>query len=129
MTANRSRDTTPELRVRSELHRQGLRFRVDSAPLAGLRRRADITFTRARVAVFIDGCFWHGCPMHYSAPKANADYWRQKVERNKIRDRDTDEKLEAAGWVVLRFWEHEDTQSAVSTIISVWRARLNEFTK
>lgn len=126
MTANRSRDTAPELRIRSELHRRGLRFRVDIAPLNTLRRRADVVFTRARVAVFIDGCFWHGCPKHFVAPKTNAEYWQQKIQRNKERDENTDQRLEEAGWGVLRFWEHEDPSVAVSVIISTWRSRLNE---
>lgn len=93
MKANRRRDTKPELRIRSALHRSGLRFRVDTAPLAGVRRRADIVLTRVHVAVFIDGCFWHGCPEHFIPPKTNADYWRQKIQRNRDRDKDTDRIL------------------------------------
>jgi DNA mismatch endonuclease (patch repair protein) len=108
MKAARQRDTAPELAVRSELHRRGLRFGVDRAPIPGLRRRADIVFPRRRVAVYIDGCFWHGCPDHITWPKANADWWRAKIETNRARDRDTDRRLVEAGWTVLRAWEHED---------------------
>lgn len=129
MVANKSRDTKPELHLRSELHRRGLRFRVDIAPVKGIRRRADIVFTRARVAVFVDGCFWHGCPDHFIAPKSNAEYWRSKIQTNIERDRDTAQKLSAVGWEVLRFWEHEGPDDAVPKIVSTWQARLNEATE
>jgi len=118
MLANRGRDTAPELAVRRLLHRSGLRFRVDFAPLGG-RRRADIVFTRRRVAVFIDGCFWHGCPEHATLPKSNTDYWLPKLRRNSERDREVDAVLGDAGWVVLRFWEHEAPDSVVAAIIRV----------
>ncbi|MGD7005518.1 very short patch repair endonuclease [Kocuria palustris] len=109
MRANRSRDTKPELAVRSELHRRGRRFRVSYRPLPDDRRRTvDIAFTRSKVAVHIDGCFWHGCDQHFVPPKTNPDYWQAKIARNRARDLDTDQKLEDAGWTVLRFWEHED---------------------
>lgn len=109
MVANRRRDTKPELLIRRELHARGLRYRVDYAPLASdRRRRADIVFTRAKVAVFIDGCFWHGCPTHFVMPKTNADYWAPKIQRNMARDAETTRRLEGEGWTVLRFWEHED---------------------
>lgn len=109
MLANTRRDTSTELSVRRRLHADGLRYRVDFAPLASnRRRRADIVFTRAKVAVFIDGCFWHGCPEHGTQPKTNADYWAPKLARNVERDRETTAALEAEGWRVLRFWEHED---------------------
>ena len=107
MLANKRRDTSTELEIRRALHARGLRYRVDFAPVPGLRRRADIAFTRARIAVFIDGCFWHGCPLHGTSPKRNADYWGPKLAANVARDRDTDQRLEDAGWHVLRFWEHE----------------------
>lgn len=107
MQGNRSRDTAPELAVRKLVHAMGLRYRVNTRPLPKLRRTADMVFTRRRVAVFIDGCFWHGCPIHHRQPSANSDYWTAKVARNRARDLATDEALEAAGWTVLRFWEHE----------------------
>lgn len=119
MLSNRRRDTAPELQVRRLLHAAGLRYRVDYAPLGG-RRRADIVFTRRRVAVFIDGCFWHGCPQHATLPKTNSDYWLPKLERNIERDRAIDALLRDAGWTVLRYWEHEspaDVAQAVATAI------------
>ncbi|WP_430600861.1 very short patch repair endonuclease [Brevibacterium sp. K72] len=125
MAANRGRDTKPELRIRSALHRRGMRFRVDVAPLNQLRRRADIVMTKARIAVFVDGCFWHGCPDHFVQPRTNAEFWREKIQRNRTRDWDTDQRLEQAGWKVLRFWEHEDPDVAVSIIIASWRLRVN----
>lgn len=107
MAVTRGRDTSAELRVRLILHARGLRYRVDVQPLKGVRRRADILFPRARVAVFIDGCFWHGCPQHATWPANNAAFWRDKIETNRARDRDTDQRLRLAGWTVLRAWEHE----------------------
>ncbi len=107
MRANRGRDTAAELALRSALHRLGLRYRVDRAPLPGLRRRADVVFTKVRVAVYIDGCFWHGCPIHGTWPKTNAEWWRDKIETNRRRDNDTDRLLREAGWLVIRVWEHE----------------------
>ncbi|MFC4138529.1 MULTISPECIES: very short patch repair endonuclease [unclassified Microbacterium] len=115
MRANRRRDTAPELRVRRRLHAEGYRYRVDYAPLGG-RRRADIVFTKAHVAVFIDGCFWHSCPEHGTAPRSNAGYWGPKLARNAERDRETDALLTAAGWCVLRFWEHENAEDVVARI-------------
>src|SRR4051794_22781912 len=101
MQTTRRRDTAPELALRSELHRRGLRFRVDRAPLPGLRRRADLLFTRARVAVYVDGCFWHVCPLHATWPKRNAAWWQEKLDSNQHRDRDTDRRLREAGWLPL----------------------------
>ena len=116
MRANRSRDTKPEKQLRSLLHRQGFRFRVDISPIPGVRRRADIVFTRAKVAIFVDGCFWHGCPDHATWPKANAKFWREKIEANRRRDADTNAKFEEAGWTVIRVWEHEDPFSAARSV-------------
>ncbi|WES64629.1 very short patch repair endonuclease [Microbacter sp. GSS18] len=116
MLANKRRDTSTELAVRRELHARGLRYRVDFAPVPNLRRRADVVFTRARIAVFIDGCFWHGCPVHGTTPKRNADYWGPKLAANVERDRDTDERLQNAGWTVMRFWEHQDPADVASRI-------------
>lgn len=117
MQANRSRDTKPELAIRRALHGMGLRYRVAIPPEPALRRRADIVFTRARVAVFIDGCFWHGCPEHRrSTFNYNVDYWPAKIAVNVARDADTTNKLHQAGWLVLRFWEHEDVAEVVENI-------------
>lgn len=119
MRSNRYRDTRPELRLRRALHRLGFRFRVDYRPLADLNRRADIAFTRLRVAVFVHGCFWHGCPEHYTAPMANATYWSEKVERNRARDAETVAALVDAGWKVIVIWEHQDLEGAVAAVVSV----------
>ncbi len=117
MQAIRSRDTRPELAVRRILHSQGLRYRVAIAPEAGLRRKADIVFARARVAVFIDGCFWHGCPEHGRRTfQHNRDYWRDKIATNIARDADTNARLRSAGWTVLRFWEHEDPEAVADEV-------------
>lgn len=122
MLANRRRDTSIELAVRRLLHRAGARYRVDFAPdPSDRRRRADIVFTRARVAVFLDGCFWHGCPAHYVEPKTNVDYWRPKIARNIARDAETSERLRKAGWTVLRFWEHEEPSLVAEKIIAAVR--------
>lgn len=116
MQRQRRRDTDPETRLRQELWRRGLRYRVDVAPLSGMRRRADIVFTRAKVAVFVDGCFWHRCPDHATVPKSNRAWWRAKLEANVLRDRDTDRRLLETGWTVVRVWEHENPVSAADRI-------------
>lgn len=110
------RDTLPELAIRSELHGRGFRFRVDRAPLRGLRSRADVVFGPARVAVYVDGCFWHSCPEHGTKPKANADWWEQKLKRNRERDAKTDRVLRENGWKVVRIWEHEDPVVAADRV-------------
>jgi DNA mismatch endonuclease (patch repair protein) len=109
MLANRWRDTQPEVAVRSILHRRGRRFRKRFTIRLGERRwtQPDIVFLPQKVAVFIDGCFWHCCPEHGTAPRTNSPYWREKLQRNVTRDRDTDKRLESLGWMVLRAWEHE----------------------
>ncbi|WP_353988630.1 very short patch repair endonuclease [Ruicaihuangia caeni] len=117
MQANRSRDTKPELAVRRLLHAAGLRYRVACRPIPDLRRTADVVFTRRRVALFIDGCFWHSCPLHGRAPAINAGYWSPKLQRTRDRDRETTEKLAAEGWTVLRFWEHEDPADIAAAVI------------
>lgn len=123
MRANKSRDTSPELAVRRILHADGLRYRVHHRPEPTLRRTADIVFPRQRIAVFIDGCYWHACPEHGTQARANAKYWSSKLARNVTRDRDTDEQLTASGWVVLRFWEHEDPAAVASAIASAVKSR------
>ncbi|MFK8910094.1 very short patch repair endonuclease [Streptomyces sp. YS-3] len=116
MQAIRSRDTKPERLIRSLLHARGLRYRVAAKPLPGLRRTADVVFRPAKLAVFVDGCYWHGCPEHYVPPKTNPGYWSDKVARNMARDRDTDRQLKEAGWTVLRFWEHESAEDCALRI-------------
>jgi DNA mismatch endonuclease, patch repair protein len=111
------RDTEPELALRRELWRRGLRYRVDVPAVKG-RRRADLVFIGPRVAVFVDGCFWHRCPVHATAPKANADWWSAKLGANERRDRDTDRVLGEAGWRVIRVWEHEDPMRAADIVQS-----------
>ena len=117
MRSNKGRDTLIELRVRKQMFALGYRYRVNHRPLQSLRRTADIVFTRARVAIFVDGCFWHGCSLHYSAPKANGDFWSLKVSTNIRRDDETNRLLADAGWTVLRFWEHEPNDAVVSSIV------------
>jgi len=119
MLSNKRRDTSIELAVRRRLHARGVRYRVDYPPVPGLRRRADVVFIRCRVAVFIDGCFWHRCPVHGTHPKRNADYWEPKLDANAARDAETTALLEAAGWTVLRFWEHEDPDDVAARIAAV----------
>jgi DNA mismatch endonuclease (patch repair protein) len=122
MKANRRADTAPELRLRSALHRRGGRFRRDlRLDIDGLRLRPDIVFTRRRVAVFVDGCYWHGCPKHGAKPQANSEYWQAKIARNRERDRRTHAALRAAGWQVVRVWEHEDPELAAERILEITR--------
>ena len=117
MRANRRRDTTPERRLRSMLHHRGYRFRVD-LPVETPERhvRPDIVFTRRRVAVFVDGCFWHACPEHGQRPRANESYWEAKLHRNVERDQADNESLRRAGWIVVRIWEHEPVSEAAAVI-------------
>lgn len=129
MIANRGRDTAPELAVRRILHKAGLRYRVDFRAIPTLRRTVDIAFPRAKVAVFIDGCFWHGCPEHYQRPGSNRDYWDPKVARNRERDLETTAAFEDAGWTVLRFWEHavrNDPVEVSAAVTSLVRLPVSE---
>jgi DNA mismatch endonuclease (patch repair protein) len=120
------RDTAAERAVRTELHRRGLRYFVDRQVVEGSRRRVDIVFPRRRVAVYVDGCFWHWCPSHRTIPKANRDWWVTKLEANEARDRATDVQLEEEGWTVLRFWEHEDPVAVADAIEATVRGRGQE---
>ncbi len=108
MVGNRGADTKPERALRSALHARGLRFFKNRRPTSEIACRADIVFPSPRLAVFVDGCFWHRCPLHGVSPRANSDYWRAKLDRNIARDRRNDRALRAAGWEVMRVWEHED---------------------
>ena len=124
MRANRRRDTKPEVAIRSLLHRRGFRFRVDRmVQMDHGRARPDIVFSRARLAVFVDGCYWHNCPEHGELPRANREFWRTKFERNVARDRQQTEALTAEGWQVLRIWEHEDPEAAADRIADVLMLR------
>ncbi|MFJ7996950.1 very short patch repair endonuclease [Streptomyces sp. NPDC096310] len=118
MTANKGRDTKPERLLRSFLYRQGLRYRVNVRPLPDLRRTADIVFPKARVAVFVDGCYWHGCPDHYRPATKRSDFWHKKIQGNQARDADTDSRLRERGWTVLRVWEHEAADAAAAKVIA-----------
>lgn len=117
MQAIRRVNTKPEVALRSALHRAGLRFRKDHRlDLADGRVRPDVVFTRARVAVFVDGCFWHCCPEHGRQPSVNSGYWAPKLQRNVDRDRQNTAVLERAGWTVVRIWEHQDPAEAVQMV-------------
>jgi DNA mismatch endonuclease (patch repair protein) len=120
MRANRGKNTAPEVRLRSALHRAGLRFRKDvrlDLPLA--RVRPDIVFPRRKLALFVDGCFWHGCPQHGELPASNREFWSDKLERNRRRDAAQTRALEAAGWTVLRAWEHEPIEAVVERVVAL----------
>ncbi|MFI6214683.1 very short patch repair endonuclease [Nocardia brasiliensis] len=119
MRANRSKNTKPELALRRLLYQQALRYRVDFRPLPELKRRADVVFPGIRVAIFVDGCFWHGCSEHYRPSAKNAQFWRDKIEANRARDLDTNKRLMNAGWTVVRVWEHEDVVESAERIIEL----------
>lgn len=124
MSRQGRRDTGPELQLRRALHALGLRFLVDH-PLEGMpRRRGDVLLTRPRIVVFIDGCFWHSCPIHGTRPATNAAWWQAKLDRNVERDRGTDAHLERNGWMVMRFWEHEDMTVAAALVAEQRQRRI-----
>ena len=118
--------TGPEILIRRELHRRGLRFRINYARLPG---RPDIAFTNARLAVFVDGCFWHACPDHGVLPKNNREWWRSKLRGNVARDHEKDSQLDSMGWVAVHVWEHEDPIEAANTIEHLWRSQRNVATR
>jgi len=119
MVRQRRSSTAPEVALRKELHRRGRRYRINyQLPLPGVRRRADIAFPSLRIAVFVDGCYWHACPVHATWPQSSADWWRAKLEGNVRRDRDTDQRLADADWISLRIWEHDDPIAAADRIES-----------
>jgi DNA mismatch endonuclease (patch repair protein) len=123
MQATRQKDTPAEVALRRELHRRGLRYRVHRRPVPNVKSHADIVFPRECVAVFVDGCFWHGCPDHGTWPKANAAWWGEKIEANRVRDRTVVETLELEGWAVLRIWAHEPPQRAGDAVEQLVRSR------
>jgi DNA mismatch endonuclease (patch repair protein) len=115
--------TAAELKLRRELHARGLRFRVDKPLLRDKRRRVDVVFGPSRIAIFVDGCFWHGCPEHATWPASNQEFWREKIETNRRRDADTNDQLTESGWRVIRVWEHEDPSEAADRIEAAVRRR------
>ena len=119
------KDTKPEVALRRALHRRGLRFRVQVKVPGNRRRTIDVAFTRVQLAIYVDGCFWHGCPEHHVQPKANNDWWRWKIDINRARDRDTDRVLGEAGWAVLRIWEHEDPELAATRVEELYKKLLS----
>lgn len=118
------KDTGPEQAIRRELHARGLRYRIHAQPVPGLRRSADLVFARAKVAVFVDGCFWHRCPRHRTSPTSNGEWWAAKLAANEARDHDTNERLNAAGWTVVRVWEHVDPKDAADRIVEAVRGAI-----
>jgi DNA mismatch endonuclease (patch repair protein) len=124
MQGNRGRDTRPELALRSQLHALGLRYRISARPVPDVRRTADVVFTRARVAVFVDGCYWHGCPDHHRPARQNSEFWTAKIEGNRRRDAAVSQMLTQAGWQVVRVWEHEDSAEAAQRIEALVNSRV-----
>lgn len=130
MARVRQQGTDIEIRLRRALFRAGLRYRVSYVVSEQPRRVADIAFPRLKIAVFVDGCFWHGCPEHASWPKQNASYWRNKIETNRLRDADTNARLTEMGWTVLRFWEHgspEEAAMAVGLLVARVKAETDKY--
>lgn len=123
MRANRRSNTQPELRIRKLVHASGLRYRIDIKPEKDLNRRADIVFRKAKVAVFIHGCFWHGCPRHFKSPKTNKRFWDTKIERNIQRDKETRNILRKRGWQVIEIWEHQSSESGARSVVRVVNER------
>jgi DNA mismatch endonuclease (patch repair protein) len=123
MRVQRRADTSPEIKLRRTLHARGLRFRLGVKVPGSRRRTIDIAFGSAKVAVFVDGCFWHACPVHSVPVKNNSTWWADKLKSNVARDRSTDEMLREQGWAVVRVWEHEDPGVAADLVESVVRDR------
>jgi DNA mismatch endonuclease, patch repair protein len=120
MSLQRRAHTRPEIALRAELHASGLRYRIHVRVPGAPRRSIDVAFTRVRLAVFVDGCFWHGCPLHGTMPAANADWWREKIAANRARDLDTERLLASAGWTVLRVWEHESASEGAKRVVETY---------
>jgi DNA mismatch endonuclease (patch repair protein) len=123
MSVQAVHDTAPEIALRSALHRRGLRYRTHVRPVVGLRREADIVFPGSKVAVFVDGCFWHGCPLHGTNPRRNSAFWADKIEMNRLRDADTDVALREHDWLPIRVWEHEHPEHAAELVEVQVRSR------
>lgn len=123
MQAISSRDTQPEMALRRLLHSHGMRYRVCARPLPFLRRSADLVFGPSRVAVFVDGCFWHSCPLHGHLPARNVNYWAPKLARTVARDREVDAALADAGWLSIRIWEHEDSELSAARVMAAVNRR------
>lgn len=122
MTRQPRKDTRPELALRRELFRRGLRYRVQTS-IVSPRRRHDVVFTKARVVVDIRGCFWHGCEQHGTMSKSNTEWWQAKISANRARDSDTEKRLQLAGWIPVIVWEHEDSSTAARRIERIVRRR------
>lgn len=116
MSRQPSHDTAPEVAIRKELHRRGLRFRVNYRPVPAIRRTADIAFTRAKILVLVDGCFWHSCPDHATTPKSNRSWWIEKLARNRERDQETNRLWSDEGWLVIRCWEHDQSTQVADRV-------------
>lgn len=127
MQGNKSKDTKPEMIVRRYLHASGLRYRVHSRPIKDWNRRADIVFPRVKIAIFINGCYWHGCPKHYKKPKTNTVYWTQKIERNIERDVETFKRLRTEGWSVIVLWEHENLDKKAIKVALRVKRRIDDY--
>ena len=123
MQAAKTKNTAPEIALRSLIYHQGFHYRIDARPLKEFNRRADIVFRSAKVAIFVDGCFWHGCPIHATQAKSNAEFWSFKIKQNRERDVDTTKHLEKAGWKVIRVWEHENPVKASEKICGIIKKR------
>lgn len=123
MKGNRRRDSKPEIELRRLLYARGLRYRVDARALPELNRRADLVFHASKVAVYVHGCFWHGCSQHYAAPKANRAFWATKLANNVARDADTRRALLAAGWLPIEIWEHDDMAQAAQRVVQAVTTR------
>lgn len=129
MRANRGRDTGPELALRRAVHARGLRYFVNRRPIEEIRRTADMVFPTAKVAVFLDGCFWHGCPTHHTVAATNADFWAGKIRRTLERDEETNTWLIDAGWIVVRCWEHDAPDVSAVRVENAVRSRLDSADK
>jgi DNA mismatch endonuclease, patch repair protein len=117
MSSNRGRDTKPEILLRKACFALGMRHRLN----AKLPGRPDFVYPRLRVAVFVDGCFWHGCPIHYQAPATRAAFWQEKLKNNRRRDATVNAQLRKAGWIVVRIWEHTVRRNLPDAVATIWR--------